>query len=107
MNEEVEIPYMTETLPVAPANVQFPIHDLMSEIMDDKNISDSFDYVIGHLECAEQRENERPKKKKYCRLLKKLFQRDNSALLTKTLGLLWLKTVRKSVYANVPQFFIE
>lgn len=73
MNEEVEIPYMTETLPVAPANVQFPIHDLMSEIMDDKNISDSFDYVIGHLECAEQRENERPKKKKYCRLLKKLF----------------------------------
>lgn len=73
MNEEVEIPYMTELLPEAPATVQFPIHDLMSEIVDDKNISDSFDYVISHLECAEQRENERPKKKKYCRLLKKLL----------------------------------
>lgn len=68
-----DIPYITsEPLPVK-AETKFPIHDLMSEIVDDKNISDSFDYVISHLECAEQREHERPKKKKYCKKLKALL----------------------------------
>lgn len=71
MNED--IPFMTEELPLVSTDVQFPIHDLMSEIVDDKNLSDSFDYVIGHLECADQREHEKPKKKKYCKLLKKLL----------------------------------
>lgn len=71
MNDE--LPYMTAELHEAPATMQFPIHDLMSEIVDDRNLSDSFDYVISHLENAEQREHERPKKKKYCKKLKELL----------------------------------
>ena len=50
-----------------------PVRDLISEIATDANISESFDYVVGHLESAEQREHIRPKKAKYCKLLKKLL----------------------------------
>lgn len=53
------------------ADVQaFPIRNLIDEIANDDNISDSFDYVVGHLESAEQREHIKPKKETYCGALK-------------------------------------
>lgn len=64
---------MTNMTNPVPAEMTFPIHDLMSEIVDDKNLSDSFDYVISHLDNAYQRENEKPKKKRYCKKLKELL----------------------------------
>ncbi|MBD5506280.1 MAG: RNA-directed DNA polymerase [Lachnospiraceae bacterium] len=50
-----------------------PIRNLIDEISDDRNISESFDYVVNHLECPEQREHIRPKKKPYCKALKRLL----------------------------------
>ena len=65
---QIEIPFWT------PANEtalpQFPIHDMMTEIASDVNISDAFDYVVNHLECPAQRNNIRPKKTAFCRKLK-------------------------------------
>lgn len=65
-----ELPHMTaetadmENMPV------FPVRNLIDEIADPANISDSFDYVVSHLENAEQREHIKPKKAEYCRRLK-------------------------------------
>lgn len=53
--------------------VEFPICNLIDEIASDTNISDSFDYVVSHLESAEQREHMRPKKDAYCKALKEQF----------------------------------
>lgn len=50
---------------------QTRIRSLSEEIADPLNISESFDYVIGHLENAEQREHFRPKKALFCKLLEK------------------------------------
>lgn len=71
--KENEIPYMTDVAVGETANATFPIRNLIDEIADEVNISESFKYVIDHLECAEQRENMRPKKAEYCkRLLEQL-----------------------------------
>lgn len=45
---------------------RYPIPDMMGEIADMRNIEDSFDYVVSHLECADQREHIRPHKAAYC-----------------------------------------
>lgn len=50
---------------------QTRIRSLSEEIADPLNISESFDYVIGHLESAEQREHFKPKKTEFCELLEK------------------------------------
>lgn len=50
-----------------------PIGCLSAEIADWSNIYDSFDYVVSHLECAQQRNHLRPKRDCYCRMLKKLL----------------------------------
>lgn len=47
----------------------FPISDLMPEIISDGNMSDSFDYVISHLEHEDQRKKFRPKKEQYTKRL--------------------------------------
>lgn len=60
--------------PDSVVGTEFPIRNLIDEIVDDTNLSDSFDYVVGHLESAEQRERIRPKKKLYCRKLKELLR---------------------------------
>lgn len=45
----------------------------MSEIATRENIEEAFDYVVGHLECKEQREKYRPQKEDICsRLLEDL-----------------------------------
>lgn len=69
--KENDIPYMTDVADGTPAKTTFPICNLIDEIADAVNISESFDYVINHLECAEQRENMRPKKPYYCKALQK------------------------------------
>lgn len=54
-------------------DIKFPLNNLMCEIATEQNISEAFDYVIGHLECKEQREKYRPQKDKLCtKLLKDL-----------------------------------
>lgn len=53
--------------------IKFPIANLMDEIASDKNIESSFDYVVSHLENADQREHIRPKKAAYCKRLKQLL----------------------------------
>ncbi len=47
-------------------DIVFPLSNLTGEIASRKNVEDSFDYVVGHLECAEQREKYRPQKKAMC-----------------------------------------
>lgn len=58
-----------------------PVRDLITEIADERNISESFDYVVSHLECKEQREHIRPKKAQYCKALKRLLS-DGSFRIT-------------------------
>lgn len=74
MTKIEDIPFMNVALPRANGAVQFPIPDLMSEIATMENIEEAFDYVVGHLECAEQRDNIRPKKAAYCKRLYKLLK---------------------------------
>ena len=69
--KENDIPYMTDVADSILAKTTFPIRNIIDEIADAVNISESFDYVIDHLECAEQRENMRPKKACYCKALQK------------------------------------
>lgn len=69
--KENDIPYMTDVADGTPAKTTFPIGNIIDEIADPVNISESFDYVINHLECAEQREHMRPKKACYCKALQK------------------------------------
>lgn len=51
-----------------------PVSNLIEEIADPLNISESFDYVVSHLECAAQRDHIRPKKEQYCKTLEKLLR---------------------------------
>ncbi len=51
----------------------FPVDNLIQEIAAPLNISESFDYVVGHLECADQREHMRPKKASYCKTLSRIL----------------------------------
>lgn len=68
MNVE-EIPYMTDTALDTPVKDVFPIDNLIDEIAEPVNISESFDYVISHLENASQRKHMWPKKAEYCKRL--------------------------------------
>ena len=69
----IELPfYSPEPLATEIART-FPISNLIDEIADDRNIYDSFDYVVGHLENAEQREHLKPKRNEYCKRLKELL----------------------------------
>ena len=45
----------------------FPLDNLISEIVDDCNMFDSFDYVIGHLEHEDQRKHYHPMREKFVR----------------------------------------
>ncbi len=54
-----------------------PIGNLIDEIASDINISESFDYVVSHLECKDQREHIRKKKDEYCSRLKPLLKNGN------------------------------
>lgn len=63
MNEE--IPYMTPEQPNEVITWQFPIHDLTTEIVDRANMESAFNYVVSHLETANQRAHIRPKRKQY------------------------------------------
>ena len=66
-----EIPYMTDAALDTPVKDVFPIANLIDEIAEPVNISDSFDYVISHLENANQRKHMWPKKAEYCKRLEK------------------------------------
>lgn len=69
-----EIPHKTDGGTFQRESSTYPIHNMIEEIVADKNISDSFDYVISHLESAQQREHFRPKKAAYCSRLKYLLR---------------------------------
>lgn len=55
----------------------FPIDSLLNEIISDENLSDGFDYVISHLETAQQRE------KYYSKLDPAKGERDKRQLLVR------------------------
>lgn len=49
--------------------IKFPLNNLISEIVSEQNIGESFDYVINHLEIQKQRERYRPEKVDYTKRL--------------------------------------
>lgn len=52
----------------------YPVDNLIPEIISEKNLSDSFDYVISHLEHKRQREHYWPKKERYIRSLRRMIK---------------------------------
>lgn len=64
-----EIPYLTDITLGKPTKDVFPIDNIINEIADPANISESFDYVISHLESKQQRRHMWPKKAEYCKKL--------------------------------------
>lgn len=70
MTDINDIPFMSEEMP-AERRIEFPLHNLIDEIVAARNMSEGFDYVIGHLEEEEQRERFRPKKKVWNEILTK------------------------------------
>lgn len=49
--------------------VTFPLANIIGEISSKENVEEAFDYVVGHLECKEQREKYKPQKAKMCKEL--------------------------------------
>ena len=50
------IPQECSNLPAALKRAGFPVCNIINEIISDDNLSEGFDYVVSHLETAEQRE---------------------------------------------------
>lgn len=51
------------------ADNTYPLYDLNREIASRENIEEAFDYVVSHLECAEQRGKYYPQKQHLCDML--------------------------------------
>lgn len=75
MNKIAEIPFMDIELPtqpiVEPVVDVFPLDNLIHSIIDPNNLSESFDYLISHLENKHQREHFWPKKSEFLTILEK------------------------------------
>lgn len=71
------IPQECSNLPAALKRAGFPISNILDEITSDENLSEGFDYVISHLETAQQRE------KYYSKLDPAKGQRDKRQLLAR------------------------
>lgn len=101
-----EIPYMTaEVYSPEYGGKSFPIPDMMGEIADMRNIEDSFDYVVSHLECADQREHIRPHKAAYCKRLKKLLSSGQFRVTEKDIRTLEVKDGPKARIVQCPTVF--
>lgn len=72
MEKFADIPfYDVETTPVVEKSPKpFPIVNIMDEVLDDKNLTESIDYLIKHLENPHQRKHHEKKKGYYKQLLK-------------------------------------
>ena len=106
MTRTEEIPYMTaEVYSPRYGGKRFPIPDMMGEIADMRNIEDSFDYVVSHLECADQRENIRPHKAAYCKRLKKLLSSGQFRVTDKDIRTLEVKDGPKVRIVQCPTVF--
>lgn len=57
----------------APAPVKFPLTNLIPEIASKENLESAFDYVVSHLDVAEQRDHIRPHKTHYVNKLASLI----------------------------------
>ncbi|MBO4965870.1 MAG: hypothetical protein J6C81_06360 [Muribaculaceae bacterium] len=75
MDQIVEIPFMDVELPslqiIGTSSDIFPLDNLIGEIIDPTNLSESFDYLVSHLENKHQREHFWPKKSEFLELLEK------------------------------------
>lgn len=71
------IPQECSDLPAALRCAGFPINNLLNEITSDENLSEGFDYVISHLETAQQRE------KYYSKIKPSKGERDKRQLLAR------------------------
>lgn len=60
-----DIPYMAQETNCEEKSLRFPLHDLITEIVERRNMESSFDYIVSHLENAGQRQHIRPKREKY------------------------------------------
>ncbi len=106
MTRTEEIPYMTaEVYSPLYGGKRFPIPDMMGEIADMRNIEDSFDYVVSHLECADQREHIRPHKAAYCKRLKKLLSSGQFRVTEKDIRTLEVTDGPKARIVQCPTVF--
>ena len=74
MEKIADIPFMNVELPakaVERSEVAYPVRDILAEIVDDRNLEESFDDLVGNLENKYQREYWREKKADVLKLLKK------------------------------------
>lgn len=94
-----------EQLPGTLIGSAFPICNLIDEIADDRNISESFDYVVSHLESAEQREKMRPKKAAYCKTLKRLLSTGTFRITSNDFRTLRVKDGPKERIVQAPTVF--
>lgn len=82
-----------------------PVSNLIDEIADPINISESFDYVVSHLECAGQREHIRPKKEQYCKILGKLLRSGEFRITSKDFRQMEVKDGPKARIVQCPSVF--
>ena len=67
----LDVPFMEDNFEPIAEGITYPVSNLIQEIISDENMSESFDYVINHLEHKSQREKYRQKKERYIRVAKK------------------------------------
>lgn len=83
---DIDIPFMEVELPESSPqrkDVVFPIDNLLAEIVDPVNLSESFDDLVNNLENKHQREHHRKHKKEYLERLSKELS-DGSFYLDKS-----------------------
>lgn len=88
--------------PTAPV---YPIHDLISEIVEQANMESAFDYVVSHLECPEQREEIRPKKKAFVKSLIKEISSGKFRITEKDFRTLEVKDGPKARIVQCPTVY--
>lgn len=74
MEQIVDIPFLDVEIPAkadSMSEVSFPLDNLLAEIIDDNNLNESFDDLVGNLENKHQREHHRKKKAETLIRLKK------------------------------------
>ena len=99
------LPFMTAEPLTSPAADVFPIANMIDEIADMRNIEDSFDYVISHLENADQREHLRPKKDTYCKRLRNQLKNGTFRIYPEDVRTIEVDTEYKKRIAQAPTVY--
>lgn len=108
MEKIFDIPFMDVDLPAKTPErdtVSFPLYNLLPEIIDDKNLEESFDDLVGNLENKYQREYHKSKKADTLKNLKKELSDGTFFLAREELRELYVRDGYKPRIVHAPPVY--